>query len=147
VATDFVSITSINPSKTLRFSLFVALGIVSVMSTGSASATSSAKLPKLPTSALSGAGAKDVVLVPVTRGFGSAKLRAYTPQGKTLFIQFSCVGPGSFEITGYFKISSCNYKHPAALVEIYPHQAGRRVSPRVIAPKGVKWEAFISSGQ
>jgi hypothetical protein len=121
--------------------------MVSPIATTVVSATQSVTLPKLPFSNLAGSSYDDAVLVPVTIGSGSRQLRSYTPHGKTLYIQFSCEGKGTLTLTGYFKLSSCNVdKKPDALLDSYPKQAGRRVSPKVIAAKGVTWEFLITSG-
>jgi hypothetical protein len=134
----------------IRAAAIVAIAVSFAMSpiaTTVVSATPSLPLPKLPFSNLAGASYNDAVLVPVTTGSGSRQFRSYTPHGKTLYIQFSCEGKGTLTLTGYFKLSSCNLdKKPNSLLDSYPKQAGRRVSPKVIAAKGVKWEFYITSG-
>jgi hypothetical protein len=110
------------------------------------SATSISKLPKLPSISLAGDSSQDVVLVPVTKGSGSRKLRSYTPHGKNLYIQFACEGKGKLTLTGYFTLSTCNAQQHGVFLDEYPRQAGHLASPRVIAPTNLKWEFFITSG-
>jgi hypothetical protein len=137
--------------------VLVALGISSkaifsksVTTTMSVTTTSAARtppetLPQLPTASLQGSSQTDAVLIAARKGIGSGKLHQYTPHGTTLYIQYACEGRGSFELTGYFKISSCPQEGVALLVK-YSGQSEKSATPRVVAPKTIRWILFISSG-
>lgn len=100
-------------------------------------------LPVLPSPTLQGALASDKLLVPLTKGKGSAPLRPYTPQGAVLYIQFACSGPGFLVVTGYFKYQPCNGR---SAVMRYPRQPATSVSPVVEASSRTSWEIVITSG-
>jgi len=128
------------------FLTLLVLMLPSMKGSVAAGASSLTRLPHLPSLTIGGADKYDVVLVPVTRGVGSSKLPSYTPRGRNLYIQFACRGSGSFAVSGYFKLSSCNYGAALVAVEKYPIQAGRLVAPKVVAPRSVQWELLITSG-
>ena len=102
-----------------------------------------AKLPQIPLALNPGAGYK--VMVPFTSGEGSQTLRSYTPHGAILYVQYACSGPGSFTLTGYVKVSSCQ-TNGTLITDSWQHQAGHIAQPRIIVSSKTKWEIVITSG-
>jgi hypothetical protein len=71
--------------------------VPSAPSASSSESPFTSQLKKMPVLGEAGIPASAHVVVPLTRGRGSALLQTFVPQG-TLYYQFDCAGPGAFKI-------------------------------------------------
>lgn len=127
-------------SATILCGLLVA-GAVNLSSAGASTST----LPKIPTRSLGGALKSDTVIIPVTMGTGTKKLRAFTARKTTVYVQFACSGPGGVKVTDMFTVASCKAK-PSVFGYSFSVPKAWAYHPTVTTSRTTKWEIRISSG-
>ena len=120
--------------------LFVT-GVVTLPSAGASTST----LPAIPNHSLPGGLKSDKVIVPVTKGSGTRVLRSFTARKTTVYVQIACSGPGSINVPGMFKVSSCKTK-PSVFGYSFSVPKAWAYHPIVTTSSKTKWEIVITTG-
>ena len=90
------------------------------------------------------------VVLPLTRGSGSMRLKTFVPQG-TLYLQFDCAGPGSFKISSTNRVigndlAQCSTSFGVTTLTIDGPKGydGKPLTLSITAAPSMSWEIFIA---
>lgn len=93
------------------------------------------------------------VVISLTSGHGPLQLRTFVPQG-TLYIQFDCLGPGSFEIASTNHVidnvlEQCSADTAVTTMTVEGPKAydDKPLTLRVTADPSMRWEIFVAQSR
>jgi hypothetical protein len=111
---------------------------------------SAALLKQMPLMGQGGVPSFVHVVIPLTRGSGSTRLKTFVPQG-TLYLQFDCAGPGSFKVSSTNGVISndlaqCSTSLGVTTLTIAGAKGydGKPLTLNVTAAPSMSWEIFIA---
>lgn len=111
---------------------------------------SAALLKQMPLMGQGGVPSFTHVVLPLTRGSGSMRLKTFVPQG-TLYLQFDCAGPGSFKISSTngvigSDLAQCSTSLGVTTLTIAGPKGydGKPLTLNITAAPSMSWEVFIA---
>ncbi len=116
-------------------------------------APSSSPLVAVPLIGPGGVPASAHVVIPTTRGRGSLQLQTFVPQG-TVYIQFSCAGPGPFDISSTNRavgseLQQCSASFGASTITVEGSKTydDKPLTLKVTADPSMVWELYVAESQ
>jgi hypothetical protein len=114
---------------------------------------SAAPLVAVPLIGPGGVPASAHVVIPTTRGRGSLQLQTFVPQG-TVYIQFSCAGPGPFDISSTNRavgseLQQCSASFGASTITVEGSKTydDKPLTLKVTADPSMVWELYVAESQ
>jgi hypothetical protein len=114
---------------------------------------SGSSLKQMPVLGSKGVPESTHFVIPVTQGQGSTQFRSFVPQG-TLYIQFDCAGPGSFEIASSNRVvdnvlqrCSSSLGVTTLRVETPAGYDDKPLTLHVTANHAMAWEIYVAESR
>jgi hypothetical protein len=114
---------------------------------------SASQLKPMPVLGSEGVPESTHFVIPVTQGQGSTQMREFVPQG-TLYIQFDCAGPGSFEIASSNRVIDNVLHQCSTSFGVTTLRVGapalyddKPLTLRVTANHSMAWEIYVAESR